>query len=618
MAFGRPDRYSAVVQVLKVEELLKLGSNTSYRPKLWHLRISDGQNDIYTLSAGVFVPLMIELGELIAGDVIQVTGYQQGVPMGSNRSVVRIVEYVWLRRETVILGTPSNLKMDLHPDLGHGMLERTHLSAGYLAQDTNPPPPIVKASSTSVGWYTVYARGLEAGDEMTADPAPGPPAVPIPDGPRQTVNGVPLIKIAQINEDRDEFVVFARVFEIGPVRELDAAGGTKVERVMAILHDRSGEVALVAFGNNVPKVYRIDQASVNISDPQYKRVPHTYQLQVDKDTVIQEIPDSGLLPMIYFNFNPIVDVERMRINATCDVLAVVARETPSIIGTTLVRKGGDERTVSRRKELWLVDDSAVLVRFTAFDDYANMFEGMQEHVVALKNVLVDFRDGPCLKTQSGKTMVYFDDSNPTHAKLKAWWISPQNERQLWRSLTGSFSADGFPHGSMIMPNETSTIKHADDNKFGLKGEVTFCVVAKFEFRAMREDYIYMGCPFEDCNKKTDAAQLVNGVYICGICRQSYLAPAPKYRLNVKIFDPTGSHWINIFNGAASRLLNASASDMLRWRRGTHEQMHIYRWRFDEAEKLRFRMVIKATADRWGREHNKPSWVGIHMEEVPET
>ncbi|KZT58633.1 hypothetical protein CALCODRAFT_508079 [Calocera cornea HHB12733] len=483
------------------------------------------------------------------------------------------------------------------PDIGHSIFpDDNHLQAGYPGQLHAPRPPPTNPAQ-GIEWRTVKAEGL-------SDQAPDPV-------PQQTVRtvvvpmqpGVQQTEVAQIHPMR-RVDLYCRVYE---------QNAEKNGRQMVVLIDRTGEIECVAFGPHVEylsdmvpgSVWHIQDAKVEENPDMIGRVPHKYRMVWNEHTTKAMEPQNANIPHIYFHFSKINEIERLatgtysEVDEKADILAVIHRVgkpiNSGVLETAQAVKGHASKPSSSRLDVWIVDDSLVAIRVVFFDGLGQGFVGRAGQVVCLKSVSVAFFNGPCLKSDRAHTKFMFNPPNATAQRMFQWFNNGGNNAQRWRTLTGSFSADGFPHWRYTLPNATYTIADAVNAQLGLKSKSIFYVVANLDIKIGRPDYIYLGCPFEECNKMTP--KNTAGPYTCEACGQDYPVSGHKWHLNFPISDGPGGAtiWVHVFNGASTRLIQRSASDMYAWMHSKQRVDHItYETFLTVPNAHRWRIILEAT------------------------
>ncbi|EJT99285.1 hypothetical protein DACRYDRAFT_17466 [Dacryopinax primogenitus] len=307
--------------------------------------------------------------------------------------------------------------------------------------------------------------------------------------------------------------------------------------------------------------YQIECTCVQEAAEGFWRVPHKFQLILEEHAVITEV------------------------NEIINVLAVV-------VHVGWVMKGGPVKTGC--------------MELCMFDLFQNMFKQAENRVIRIKGVVVDMLDGPCLKTQKGHIWFIFQDRNLGYKRLMEWYKDADPKE--WQTITGSFSADGFPESDITIPNETIMIKAVQVPKLGLTLKKTFKVITKVLIEDYK-DYLYEDCPYEDCNKKTPTGN----VYVCPTCDMPYIMPGIKFRLNVEIEDEMGKQWVNTFNGACMGLFKQSALQMHTWQDSKEATtMNILPIPYKK-----YAIVIHHKSDEFGKKKGHPTWIALKFIEIME-
>ncbi|EJU03423.1 hypothetical protein DACRYDRAFT_105585 [Dacryopinax primogenitus] len=470
MVFGSPENFSTILQIVASE---RLGAK---EPADWmQVHMFSDRDWTFRTTAGLKIGLSWNVGTLKLYDVIKVTTYRQWVPRGSNKSYIVVQDYAKMGSAGTLLKKPS---MDVTPDVNHGALgSQAHWAQAAPGQYHPPEQEHVRASK----------RWLDVRDVL--------------------------------------FAIDVRVWEVKEEKQA-TDGKWKRSRVLAILLDLTAEILIIAFGAQTFRIHiQIECTHVQEAAEGFRQVPHKFQLILEEHAVIMEIHDPSI-PRIFLTFRCLNTIERLRVYEIIDVLAVVV-----CVGR--VMKGGPAKTgrveqglqvtYTSHRDVWLVDNSKVAIRLCMFDLFQNIFKQAENKVIGIKSVVVDMLDRPCLKTQKGCTQFVFQDGNPGYERLMEWYKDADPKE--WRTITGSFSADGFPKSDITIPNETIMIKVAQDAKLGLTSKKTFKVITKVLVKNYK-DYLYKGCLYEDCNKKTPT-QKIGNVFVCPMCDTPCIAPGIK-------------------------------------------------------------------------------------------
>ncbi|KZT50474.1 hypothetical protein CALCODRAFT_488677 [Calocera cornea HHB12733] len=572
------DHYCAVLQVVKVTPVRNPTMNQLVDPLDWLVVLGNAHRMLPVVPRGCMLA-ELRSGKLHTRDILDVFHYCVGMSPGASKGITTIIDYQKIHTsDCVECASTKHHYMLKMPDIGHSIFpDNHHLQAGYPGQLHAPPPPLTNPAH-GIEWRTVKAEGL-------SDQAPNP----IPQQSVRTVivpmqPGVQQTEVAQIDPMR-RVDLYCRVYE---------QNAEKNGRQMVVVIDRTGKIEFVGFGPFVENlsdmvpglVWHIQDAKVEENPDAIGRVPHKYQMVWNEHTTKTIEPQNANIPHIYFHFLKINKMECLGTGMYIDILAVIHRMgkpiNSGVLENAKAAKGHASRPLSSRVDVWIVDDSLVAIRLVLFDGLGHAFVGAH-------------------------TKFYFNPLNPTAQRMHHWFRNGGNNAQSWHTLTGSFSADGFPHWRFTLPNATYMIAQAVNTQLGLKSKSIFYMVANMDIKIGCPEYIYLSCPFEECNKMT--LKNTAGPYTCNVCGQDYPVPGHKWHLNFPIFDEPGSEpiWVHVFNGASTRLIQHSASDMYTWMHSKQWVDHItYKTFLTVPNAHCWRIIIEATPQtnrRWEKKIN---------------
>ncbi|CAF2053861.1 unnamed protein product [Rotaria magnacalcarata] len=203
-----------------------------------------------------------------------------------------------------------------------------------------------------------------------------------------------LIKIDQINIDIDfPWKLHAIVSCKHPKRTFSNLNG-EGEISTFDLVDNTSAINLIAFNldsyimsNKLieGQSYEFDGLSIRSVDDLYKKLPHEFQLMVNKTTTVREITMSFNYELTY-NFINLNQIETLPINSIIDVEVTVLRD----YGITAGNTNGNSWV---RREIHVAQDG-VHIKLTLWNEQAKTIpKSIIQKTLKIKNIKVDFFNG---------------------------------------------------------------------------------------------------------------------------------------------------------------------------------------------------------------------------------
>ncbi|KAG7832377.1 hypothetical protein KL942_001111 [Ogataea angusta] len=386
--------------------------------------------------------------------------------------------------------------------------------------------------------------------------------------PKKTVSKPPpkyqnLYSIDQLSPYQNSWTIKARVsFKSDMKHWSNQRGDGKLFNVNLL--DETGEIRATAFNQVAEKfwdlleenkVFYISKASMQMAKPQFSNLKHQYELQFDKDTIIEPCDDDSDVPKLHFDFVALDQVQNLENGAVIDVIGILkdVKDKQEIVAKS-TGKPFD------RRDIVLVDKSQFAVNIGLWNKHAREFDVPVGSVVAFKGCRVQDFGGKSLSLIPAATIVVNPDIEEAY-KIKGWYDA-QGSHQSFKSIaveSGSSGATSLTSKQSIL--ERKTIKQVQDEKLGLKDKPDyFSLKATISF-IKTDNFCYPACRSEGCNKKL--LEQDNGTWRCEKCNINHPEPNYRYILTVSVVDETGQMWLTLFDEQATQLLGLSAAELLK-------------------------------------------------------
>ncbi|SCV00479.1 LANO_0F07074g1_1 [Lachancea nothofagi CBS 11611] len=368
----------------------------------------------------------------------------------------------------------------------------------------------------------------------------------------------PIFAIEQLSPYQNMWTIKARVSFKGDIKTWsNQKGDGKLFNVNLL--DTSGEIRATAFNDNAVKyyemlqegrVYYVSKARIQPSKPQFSNLSHPYELQLDRDTVIEECYDEVDVPKMNFSFVKVNAVETLEPNSTVDILGIIQAVNPPFEITSKAGKKFD------RRDIVLVDDSNYSVTVGLWGKQALDFNLPEGSVLAIKGGRITDFNGKGMSIGFNSTM-HPNPEVPEAYALKGWYDSAGRGLQ-YHSLKQEPSAGGGNKAKFIA--ERITIAKAQAQNLGMseKGDY-FNIKAAVNFLKV-DNFAYSACANEGCNKKV--IQSSDGTWRCEKCDANHDKPQWRYMLTISVLDETGQLWMTLFNEQAELLLGTDAGTLM--------------------------------------------------------
>jgi hypothetical protein len=228
--------------------------------------------------------------------------------------------------------------------------------------------------------------------------------------------------IKDLNPYQNKYTILAKVTEKGQLAERHSQSWSG-HVFNVTFQDESGDIRASAFDEHAKKFnsllkegnfYYVSYATIKpIRDKKWNTTTHTYELNLNQNTVVNECHKKANLPQIACNFTPLKDIESKSAKESVNVLGYCQRISDLAQG---VNRSGKSY---KKRDIFLVD--GVIdedVKVTLWDEKAEEFNG-DKKVVAFKGGKINEWNGK--KSISGGNYEYdpgmYDNHSVTPKKL---------------------------------------------------------------------------------------------------------------------------------------------------------------------------------------------------------
>ncbi|KAH3672994.1 hypothetical protein WICMUC_003947 [Wickerhamomyces mucosus] len=366
-----------------------------------------------------------------------------------------------------------------------------------------------------------------------------------------------LYLIEQLSPYQNVWTLKARVSYKGELRTWsNARGSGKLFNVNFL--DESGEIRATAFNENAEKfsnllqegkVYYISKARIQPPRKQFSNLNATYELQLDRDTIIEEAQDSGSVPKLNFNFVKLNKIQDLESDSIIDAVGVIKEVNPAFQITSRAGKAYD------RRDITIVDDSQFAITVGLWNQPAVTFGIPEGTVVAVKGAKVSDFGGKSLSLTHSGVIVPNPDA-PEAYTIKGWYDA-QGRNESFQSLKQE------PGVRKSSPSERKTIQNVQDLEINLSDKPEYHTIKASVSFLKNDNFSYPACATEGCNKKV--IDQGDGTWRCEKCDITHANPSFRYILTVSVLDETGQLWLTLFDDQAKQLLGISADDLVKLR-----------------------------------------------------
>lgn len=336
------------------------------------------------------------------------------------------------------------------------------------------------------------------------------------------------------------------------------------------LTDDSGSIRITGFTQHAPiiqetvhlnRIYKVSRGTLKQANPKFNRSTSAFEMTLDRNALLEEIPDDGNFMQIKYNFTKIAALHEIEVKSNCDVLGVVTAIGP--LSEVIIRSSGEP---CAKRSIHITDDSNTSVELTLWRTQAETFlteDDLARHpIILLHNASRGDFGGVCLNV-SRATTLELDPVNIAEAdKLRSWYDSGGcNEATVQSVTSGPGGAGGKITGDRksLAVAKQEVVDPVFSGGSGSGGATaTFVTRAYVGFVTKKNDLYYPGDP-ETKKKLTPNGP---GAWTSESTGRQYTDEEVvwRYIMSMKVMDHSSSTWISGFDEVGQVLLGRSAQE----------------------------------------------------------
>ncbi|KAF2747195.1 replication factor-a protein [Sporormia fimetaria CBS 119925] len=329
------------------------------------------------------------------------------------------------------------------------------------------------------------------------------------------------------------------------------------------LLDDTGEIRGTAFNDVAERLYDVFQKDtvyyvsapcrVTLAKKQFSNLPNDYEIQFERDTLVEKAEDQDNAPQVRYNFTKIGDLNSVEKDATIDTIGVLKE-----VGEVNTITGKNTQRDYQKRELTIADDSQTSVRLTIWGNTAQSFDVPLDSIVAFKGVKVSDFGGRSLSLLSSGSMDVEPDIDEAH-KLRGWFDAVgQNTtfstHQNLATSAGSNSNQEYKTIASVLEEESYL--QDTPSYFNIKASVIY---------VKNTMIAYPACQTPQCNKKVIDEE--PGKWWCEKCQKHWDRPEYRFILSINVADHTGSLWLSTFDEAGRLIIGMTANELMAIKEG---------------------------------------------------
>lgn len=332
--------------------------------------------------------------------------------------------------------------------------------------------------------------------------------------------------------------------------------------------DVTGEIRATAFNQQVDEfydklvngqAYTIEGFRVQAANKKFSNVNNDFELMFTRDTKVVHVNDAEDIPRVKFAFVPFSQLLKYGKDSLVDVIGAIhdVSEVQHIIVRTT-------NNAVPKREVTLVDDSAISVRVTLWGDQAQDFAMTEGEILAVKAAKVSDFDGRSLSVTRMSPM-FPNPDDPEAFRLKGWY-DVNGRSTSFHSLRDAAKQEAEANGENpdAKPKlELKTVQQVMDEHIGQSDDTEYFSIRAPILMAFSKNFAYPACPSEGCNKKV--TEVGSGEWRCEKCDATFESPQWRYILSLSIGDPSnndGGLMVTAFDREASEIVGKPAVAMM--------------------------------------------------------
>jgi replication factor A1 len=334
------------------------------------------------------------------------------------------------------------------------------------------------------------------------------------------------------------------------------------------LLDETGEIRATGFTEQCDKFYDLFEegvvyyisapCKVVIAKKQFSNLANDYELQFERDTMVEKAEDQDNKPQIRYNFTKVGDLDSVEKDSTIDTIGVL--KEVGEVNTITSQKTSKDFT---KRDLLIADDSQTSVKLTIWGQAAQAFEAPLESILAVKGVKVSDFGGRSLSLLSSGSLTIDPDIDEAH-KLRGWFNAVGQNATFATHANLSSGSGGAKQDNKLIADIMAEETYMQDAPvyFSLKASVIY---------VKNTTVAYPACSTttpQPCQKKV--FEVEPGEWRCEKCEKSWPEPQYRYVLNVNVADHTGTLWLSCFDEPGQMIVGMDANTVMQLKNNDEE------------------------------------------------
>jgi len=556
--------------VLQVQEVRKLQPSVAQQAQAttsgdrYRVVLSDGEHLLHCVLMAQLNSFVLS-GDLDKGSIVRLVDYQPNKVQ--DRVVAIIINLEILERNAPTVGNPkafdprasTDTALSSHSfddDSTETARKRQAVSAGV---EHKPPPPRVTpgappvsvpppVKSAAAGPVVRFDQGLGSSVETLAPPGG-------------------YTKISAANPYQNNVIIRGRVVQKGELRTYSNAKG-EGKLFSFEIADETGNMRVTAFREKALEahqrielngIYSIAGASLKPANAQFNHTGHSFEMILDQNSVITQLPDDNMIQRVSFDFVKIRDLMDLPVGKVVDVIGIALD-----IGEVGEISSKTTGLPVAKREVKLIDDTGCSVALTIWGERArSLFSNEDDRPVLLVKSAKrgDFNGVSLSTTPSSHVEV---NPNIREAFELRGWFDSEGHGAEFQDLGGT-PLGGARTESRIRNSERKTFaqvqsEHIGEDPHSAPGASYYTVRATISHIKQDEERPpwYLSCP--DCKKKV--IEESPDMYRCERC-DKLVKPTPRYIFSIQAMDATGSHWLNCYDEVGPIIFGGYSAEELK-------------------------------------------------------
>ena len=556
-----------IVQIIELKKISHSNANPNASPR-YRLAISDGAH---------FQQAMIatQLNALISEQQLTVN------------CLVRVREVICntVQQKKIVIILNLEVVAQLPAKIGNPISIDTAMNSGNM--NTNPQSGGFQQNNqaTGFGQNNSFANNTGFGSGGFGGGAPknawNPSAMPNRYGQRPHSGSGAVTKIQSnpstffrpiqsINPYQNGWTIRGRCTYKSDVRKFVTQRG-EGQVISLELTDESGSIRVTGFTEWAQKItetvhlnhiYKVCRGSLKQANEKYNRSTSSFEMTLDRNSVLEEMDDDGTFMQIKYKFTKIAELENVAVKGNCDVVGIVTSVGP--LNEIIIRSTNEP---CQRRSITITDDSNASVDLTLWRKQAETFlnenDAQRHPVLLLRNATRGDFGGVSLNVSRMTTLELDPVNNPAANKLRAWFDSGGMNSALIQSVT---SGPGGSGGKITGERKSLSDARAEDvdpvfsaGQGGGGANATFVTRGMVGFVNTKNDLYYPGDP----ETKKKVISQGPGVWDSESTGRQLTDDEIvwRYIVSMKLVDHSASQWASGFDEVGPTLFGRPAKEM---------------------------------------------------------